>query len=81
MEGDYPISEKIAGIISNQIGSENVELCAANPYFSLEDICQLYGECKFLIAMRLHSAILSFIMGTPAVVVGYQHKSKGVLKT
>lgn len=39
------------------------------------------GSCRFVIATRLHSAILSMRFGTPAVVLGYEHKSAGICRT
>jgi len=36
------------------------------------------GSCRLVVATRLHSAILSMRFGTPAIVLGYEHKSAGV---
>ena len=36
--------------------------------------------CRLVVATRLHSAILSMRFGTPALVLGYEHKSAGVCR-
>jgi len=79
-ESDKAVSERLARELSGKIGEGNVELQIREPYFPVADLCRVYGECDFLIAMRLHSAILSFVMSRPALVVGYQHKAKGILE-
>ncbi len=38
------------------------------------------GSCRLVVATRLHSAILSMRFGTPAIVLGYEHKSAGVCR-
>ena len=42
---------------------------------------QLLRQADMLITSRLHAAIFAFLAGTPVVVIGYQHKSRGVLQT
>ncbi len=79
-EGDEWISRELALQLEQRLGKDAVELCTAQPYFKLPGICQLYQQCDFLIGMRLHSALLSFIAGRPAIVAGYQHKAEGILK-
>ena len=79
-EGDEWISSLLAERMQEKIGREFVELCTARPYFQLSEICGLYQQCDFLIGMRLHSTLLSFLVGRPALAVGYQHKAEGILK-
>jgi polysaccharide pyruvyl transferase WcaK-like protein len=79
-EGDEWISRELALQLEQRLGKDAVELCTAQPYFKLPEICKLYQQCDFLIGMRLHSALLSFIAGRPAMVAGYQHKAEGILK-
>jgi len=42
---------------------------------------QLLRQADMLITSRLHAAIFAILAGTPVVVIGYQHKSRGVLQT
>ena len=37
------------------------------------------SQCRFTIATRLHSGIISMRYGTPALVIAYEHKSRGIL--
>ncbi|MCM2970901.1 polysaccharide pyruvyl transferase family protein [Larsenimonas suaedae] len=37
------------------------------------------AQCRFTIATRLHSGIISMRYGTPALVIAYEHKSQGIL--
>ncbi|MFO6423119.1 polysaccharide pyruvyl transferase family protein [Motilimonas sp. KMU-193] len=37
-----------------------------------------FSQCKFTIGTRLHSCIISMNFGTPAIAIGYEHKSKGL---
>jgi colanic acid/amylovoran biosynthesis protein len=43
-------------------------------------IIGLLRQGDMLITSRLHAAIFAFLAGVPAVVIGYQHKSAGVLE-
>ncbi|MDD5217212.1 MAG: polysaccharide pyruvyl transferase family protein [Candidatus Omnitrophica bacterium] len=80
-ESDEWSSRKLDELLSKEIPPDALEFCMVKPFYRLSEIMALYGQCDFLIGMRLHSAILSFIVGRPALVTGYQHKAKGVLKT
>ena len=81
MEGDTGPSQYLFERLKFLIGRDAVEVCDKDPYFRLHEICRLYQECDLMVAMRLHSSLLSFLMGCPAVVVGYQHKAEGILKS
>ncbi|HTL47457.1 MAG TPA: polysaccharide pyruvyl transferase family protein [Verrucomicrobiae bacterium] len=80
-EGDEAVSRLLETRLKSSLGPERVEFCTAQPYFGLPDLCRLYAECDLMISMRLHSALLSYVVGTPAVVAGYQHKAEGILKS
>lgn len=41
---------------------------------------QLLRQADMLITSRMHAAILAFMAAVPAVVIGYQHKSLGILQ-
>lgn len=40
----------------------------------------LLRQADLLITSRMHAAIFAFLAGIPAVVIGYQHKSLGILR-
>jgi colanic acid/amylovoran biosynthesis protein len=44
-------------------------------------IIGLLRQADMLISSRMHAAIFAFLAGIPAVVIGYQHKSLGILQT
>lgn len=79
-EGDENISEHLKALLYKKCPNLSVELLCEKPFFSLSKICSLYASCDMLIGMRLHSSLLSFVVGCPALTVGYQHKAEGILK-
>ncbi|MFH2107293.1 MAG: polysaccharide pyruvyl transferase family protein [Chrysiogenia bacterium] len=44
-------------------------------------IIDMLRQADMLISSRMHAAILAFMAGIPAVMIGYQHKSAGVLRS
>jgi colanic acid/amylovoran biosynthesis protein len=42
---------------------------------------RLLQQADMLITSRMHAAIFAFLAGIPAVVIGYQHKSAGILRS
>lgn len=48
--------------------------------YSLNDRIEKFSQFDAYIGMRLHGAILSLLGETPAFVVGYEDKSKGIYK-
>lgn len=79
-EGDEGVSRRFAAELEKELKPGQVELFVREPYFNLEELCRLYQECDGMISMRLHSALLSYVAGVPAAVVGYQHKAEGILE-
>jgi colanic acid/amylovoran biosynthesis protein len=45
-----------------------------------EELMRAYGECDAFVGMRLHSALLSMLGGTPAMALGYEDKTEGILR-
>jgi colanic acid/amylovoran biosynthesis protein len=80
-EGDEKISEYLKMLLFEKYPALSVELFCEKPFFTLSKICSIYASCDMLIGMRLHSSLLSFIVGCPALTTGYQHKAEGILKT
>jgi colanic acid/amylovoran biosynthesis protein len=80
-EGDEGISRRLYESLGGDAAEGRLELHCRRPYFSLEEIAALYAGCDLLIGMRLHSALLGFIVGCPALVTGYQHKAEGIMQS
>lgn len=79
-EGDSWISRLLEEKLKKSLPAAAVEFHEALPHFTVPQIAELYAGCSFLIGMRLHSVLLSFVMGRPALLAGYQHKSEGIFK-
>jgi len=77
-EGDERVSRILEKRLLEQCKTEKIEYFTQRPFFTLPEICKLYDECDFLVGMRLHSTLLSLLMGRPALVTGYQHKAQGI---
>jgi len=80
-EGDEWISQELVRQLNEQAGEEVAKLFTKSPFFSLPEIAWLYHECELMIGMRLHSGLISYITGTPALITGYQHKAEGILQS
>lgn len=80
MEGDEAISSLLKKRLLKKIQPEQVELFTQKPFFTVGEISRLYAQCHVMVSMRLHSALLGYILGCPALVAGYQHKASGILK-
>lgn len=46
--------------------------------YSPQELIRIYSEQDLFIGMRLHSAILALLGGTPAMGLGYEDKTKGI---
>jgi colanic acid/amylovoran biosynthesis protein len=46
---------------------------------SLTSLMELLSQVTILIGTRLHSCILAFLVGVPAISIGYQYKSQGTM--
>lgn len=45
------------------------------------EVCDIFGQCRVVLASRLHTVILSACAGTPAVAIRYQgFKTQGILE-
>lgn len=47
--------------------------------FTYTELMALYGLCVITVCTRMHSALFSFLAGTPVEAVAYEHKTVGVL--
>lgn len=80
LEGDETISLLLKTRLLKSLPPEQVELYTRKPFFTLGEISSLYAQCHVMVSMRLHSALLGYILGCPALVAGYQHKASGILE-
>ncbi len=44
------------------------------------ELGSIFSKCVFTVSTRLHSAIISMNVGTPALVFNYEHKSEGIMR-
>jgi colanic acid/amylovoran biosynthesis protein len=47
---------------------------------SLQDILDIYGRYDAMVATRLHAALMALAAGTPAFVLNYEWKSRGIFE-
>ena len=80
-EGDEWVSQRLLEKLGRLKPAAPVNLEVSRPYFDVPALCRLYRSCDFLIGMRLHSALLGFVLGVPALTAGYQHKAEGILES
>ncbi len=73
-DDDRVIAERILA----QVDPVYVEWCAS--VVGSEALIERYAEMDAFVATRLHSAIFAMNRGVPTLVVGYLHKSMGVLR-
>lgn len=80
-EDDRRMSDQIHGRLRTAIPCSHLRLVETAVGASPSWIMELLRQADMLLTSRMHAAILSFLAGTPAVVIGYQHKSLGVLRS
>lgn len=68
----------IARRIATQIDS-SVSLCVVDAMLTPSVLKAAYRSLDVLVATRLHSAIFAFDTHTPSLVIGYLHKSLGLM--
>ena len=73
-DDDRVVAERILA----QVNPAYVEWCESA--ISSEALIARYAEMDAFVATRLHSAIFAMNRGVPTLVVGYLHKSMGVLR-
>ncbi len=47
----------------------------------LMDVQKVYGSLDLLVGMRMHANILALVQGVPVVAIGYEHKTRGIMKS
>lgn len=78
-EDDRDITLKFWKGLQKIIPEEKRKLLNPDHVISPPWLMQLLAQTDLLIATRFHSAILSFIAGTPAIAITYQPKSLGMM--
>jgi colanic acid/amylovoran biosynthesis protein len=76
---------RISRVVYNRLGAvipcTHLRLVETPVGISPAGIIQLLRQADMLITSRMHAAILAFMTAVPSVVIGYQHKSLGILQT
>lgn len=81
LEDDRIISRQFWQRSRRLEGKEKIILFPPEKLTSPYDIIDLLARSDLVIATRFHSALFALIAGTPPISIGYQHKSKGILKS
>jgi colanic acid/amylovoran biosynthesis protein len=78
-EDDRGICLEFCRRLRERIPADGVVLFRNPATSSLTGFMELLSQATLLIGARLHSCILAFLAGVPAISLGYQHKSQGTL--
>ena len=73
-ESDLPATERIRKVLLER----NVRVAETKQILDVNDALRTYNKLDLLLGMRMHSNIISALVGTPFVVISYEHKSKGI---
>jgi colanic acid/amylovoran biosynthesis protein len=80
-EDDRRITRIVLGRLAAGIASTHLRYVETPIAASPAMILRLLQQVDVLLTSRMHAAIFAFLAGIPAVVIGYQHKSAGVLRS
>lgn len=80
-EDDRMLSGAVLDRLSAVIPASHLRLVETPLGASPSWIITLLRQADMLITSRMHAAIFAFLSGVPAVVIGYQHKSLGILQS
>ncbi len=80
-EDDRRISFLVHERLSAAIPSSHLRLFIPPLAGAPATIVDLLRQTDLLITSRMHAAIFAFLAGRPAAVIGYQHKSAGILES
>ena len=79
LEDDRRISHELAAMLRSDIAPPDVEMADLPEDASPEKIIATLSGADLLLASRFHSAILAMTAGRPAIALGYQPKSEGMM--
>jgi len=80
VDDDLESSKQLRDQLKEECKNIDIEMHVKHPTFSLEEIEELYSKCDLVLGMRFHSVIISLCRNVPALAIGYQHKSQGILE-
>jgi colanic acid/amylovoran biosynthesis protein len=79
-EDDRPVARRLLQDLRRRIPDSHLRLADEAASASPAAIVALLRRADLVLTSRLHAAILAILAGTPAVTIGYHHKSLGVLR-
>ncbi len=80
-EDDRRISGYVHERLCASIPVSHLRFCKTDIGTSPAVFIHLLHQADMLVTSRMHAAIFAFLAGAPAVVIGYQHKSQGILQS
>jgi colanic acid/amylovoran biosynthesis protein len=80
LEDDRGISLELVTALRASVPESHVEIADLREDAPPETVIAAIGRADLLLASRFHSAILAMTAGRPAVVLGYQPKSEGMMR-
>jgi colanic acid/amylovoran biosynthesis protein len=79
-ENDIPISHSLLCDLRQHIPERHLAFMEFDSAVSPFKIIGLLSQVDLIIATRFHSAVFALLSGIPAVSIGYQPKSRGVMQ-
>ncbi len=79
-EDDRPISKALVDRLGNIIPQAVVRYVEGGDGTCLECAASALSQADLVLATRMHSAILAFGLGIPALTIAYQPKTSGIMK-
>ena len=79
-ENDIPLSRTLFCELKRFIPEAHLAFMELSPTVSPFAVIALLSQVDLIIATRFHSAIFAMLSGVPAVSIGYQPKSRGVME-
>jgi colanic acid/amylovoran biosynthesis protein len=80
LEDDRPISRELVAALHDTVPASHVAFAELPDDAPPERIVSVIRTADAVLASRFHSAILAMLAGRPAVALGYQPKSIGMMK-
>ena len=66
--------------IARELAARCAQQVIVDPDCDVEHLLAVYAESTLVIGTRLHSCIMAISQGTPALAIGYQEKTLGVMR-
>ena len=78
--GGYHLDDRLVAFRVRRLLRHGDRMAVAMQELSDLELCAVLSRCRALLGTRMHSTILSMQVGTPAVVLPYEHKSIGLFR-